>query len=125
MALRCGATALADRATQELEASGARARKVVPAGIDALTASERRVCQLAADGRTNREIAQALFVTLRTVETHLTAAYRKLDVSARHELRAAFGVDTGDAPARAMRRDRPMENEPHEQESAGVPPVVA
>lgn len=53
---------------------------------DTLTASERRVAELAASGLTNREIAQSLFITLRTVETHLTHAYRKLDVTSREQL---------------------------------------
>ncbi|MDQ4048445.1 MAG: LuxR C-terminal-related transcriptional regulator, partial [Actinomycetota bacterium] len=90
VALRCGAMVLAERATQELEASGARPGKRWLSGIDSLTASERRVCQLAADGMTNREIAQALFITLRTVESHLTGAYRKLDVCSRGELGGAL-----------------------------------
>lgn len=53
---------------------------------DTLTASERRVAELAASGLTNRDIAQSLFITLRTVETHLTHAYRKLDVTSREQL---------------------------------------
>jgi DNA-binding CsgD family transcriptional regulator len=57
-------------------------------GADALTPSERRVAELAAAGRSNPEIAHLLFVTRRTVETHLTSAYRKLDVRSRDELAA-------------------------------------
>jgi DNA-binding CsgD family transcriptional regulator len=57
-------------------------------GADALTASERRVAELAADGLTNRDVAQALFVTTKTVETHLGHVYRKLGVSGRDELGA-------------------------------------
>ena len=74
----------------ELLAAGARPRSVLRSGVDALTPSERRVADLAAEGLTNREIAQALFVTVRTVEMHLTAAYRKLDVSSRTALLAAL-----------------------------------
>ena len=55
-------------------------------GLDALTPSEERVARLAAAGRTNRDIAQELFITLATVETHLTRAYRKLEVPGRDEL---------------------------------------
>ena len=55
-------------------------------GVDALTASELRVAELAAQGMTNREIAQALFVTARTVEGHLTQVFRKLDVASREAL---------------------------------------
>ena len=60
-------------------------------GVDALTPSERRVAQLAASGLGNREIAQALFVTTKTVETHLAAAYRKLGIAGRPELAEALG----------------------------------
>jgi DNA-binding CsgD family transcriptional regulator len=60
-------------------------------GVESLTASERRVARMAAGGMTNREIAQALFVTMRTVELHLTHAYQKLDVSSREELPGALG----------------------------------
>ena len=58
--------------------------------MGALTASERRVATLAAEGQTNREIAQALFVTPKTVEVHLSNAYRKLDIRSRRELPGAL-----------------------------------
>ena len=74
----------------ELRASGARPRRSALSGVDALTASELRVCQHAADGMTNAEIAQTLFVTRRTVETHLGNAYRKLDIKSRAELPGAL-----------------------------------
>jgi DNA-binding CsgD family transcriptional regulator len=82
----CGATALVERARVELRACGARPRRVMRSGIDALTTSELRVAQLAAAGLTNREIAQTLFVTRKTVETHLAGVYRKLGVNARERL---------------------------------------
>ncbi len=85
-ATAAGALALARRAEAELQATGARPRRVRLSGADALTPSERRVAELAATGRSNPEIAQLLFVTRRTVETHLTSAYRKLDVRSREEL---------------------------------------
>jgi DNA-binding CsgD family transcriptional regulator len=90
LARRVGAFRLARRANQEIAATGARPRKVVPTGLDALTASERRVAQLAADGMSNKEIAQTLFVTIKTVETHLSHAYRKLDISSRGRLDTAL-----------------------------------
>jgi DNA-binding CsgD family transcriptional regulator len=86
----CGATALAERARVELQATGARPRRLMLTGRDALTPSERRIAMLAADGRSNREIAQQLFVTSKTVETHLSRTYRKLDIAGRTELPEAL-----------------------------------
>jgi DNA-binding CsgD family transcriptional regulator len=86
----CGATALEERAHQELLASGARPRRIPVAGVDSLTPTERRVAAMAAEGLSNREIAQALFVSLKTVEMHLSHAYRKLDLSSRSELPRAL-----------------------------------
>ena len=88
---RSGAKALADQAETELRATGARPRRVVLTGLDSLTASERRIAELASQGLTNREIAQNLFVTARTVEGHLTSIFRKLRVDSRDELPAALG----------------------------------
>jgi DNA-binding CsgD family transcriptional regulator len=93
LASRCGATALAERARIELQATGARPRRLVVGGRDSLTPSERRVAVLAAEGRSNREIAQALFVTSKTVETHLRHAYRKLDITNRTQLPSALTCD--------------------------------
>ena len=90
LATICGATALADRAERELLATGARPRRVALSGVDSLTPSERRVAELAAEGPTNREIAQTLFVTQRTVEVHLTSIYRKLAISSRSQLAATL-----------------------------------
>jgi DNA-binding CsgD family transcriptional regulator len=90
LAHECGATALVERTRVELRAAGARPRSERRSGVEALTPSERRVADLAAGGLSNREIAQALFVTVRTVEMHLSAAYRKLDVSSRAALPAAL-----------------------------------
>jgi DNA-binding CsgD family transcriptional regulator len=86
LAQRCGASVLAERAHGELVASGARPRRLYLRGVDALTASERRVAEMASEGLTNREIAQALFVTEKTVEGHLGNAYRKLGIHSRSEL---------------------------------------
>jgi DNA-binding CsgD family transcriptional regulator/tetratricopeptide (TPR) repeat protein len=90
LATICGATALAARAERELLATGARPRRVALSGVDSLTPSERRVAELAAQGPTNREIAQALFVTQRTVEVHLTSIYRKLAINSRSQIAAAL-----------------------------------
>jgi DNA-binding CsgD family transcriptional regulator len=85
-----GAFGLAERANDEIAATGARPRKVIQTGLDALTASERRVAHLAATGMSNKEIAQALFVTIKTVEVHLSHAYRKLEISSRAQLDEAL-----------------------------------
>lgn len=90
MAHRCGAMRLAQRARAELLTAGAKPRRAVMTGLEALTASERRVAELAAAGMSNPEIAQALFVTLSTVEGHLRHAYRKLSISSRGQLPAAL-----------------------------------
>jgi DNA-binding CsgD family transcriptional regulator len=89
----CGATALVERAHGELVAAGARPRRLVTTGLEALTPSERRVAEMAANGTTNKEIAQRLFVTLRTVEMHLTNAYRKLQISSRREISEALHAE--------------------------------
>ena len=89
-----GATALANRAETELRATGARPRRVLLTGFEALTASERRIAEFAAKGQSNREIAQALFVTPRTVETHLTHVFQKLTVRTRTELAGALATAT-------------------------------
>jgi DNA-binding CsgD family transcriptional regulator len=91
---RIGARPLAGRAQTELRATGAKPRRVLLTGLEALTASERRIAELAADGLTNREIAQSLFVTDRTVEGHLTNVFTKLDVTTRTELPAALTTFT-------------------------------
>ena len=86
LARRCGAAGLARRAYDELAATGERVRRYTPIGVESLTPSERRVAELAAGGMTNRQIAQTLFVTVKTVETHLAAAYDKLGIRSRREL---------------------------------------
>jgi DNA-binding CsgD family transcriptional regulator len=94
LARKVGAFGLAERANDEIAATGARPRKVLQTGLDALTASERRVAQLAAAGMSNKEIAQTLFVTIKTVEVHLSHAYRKLEISSRAQLDKALRTPT-------------------------------
>ena len=103
LATGCGAHPLAERARAELRAAGARPRRDALRGRDALTASELRVARMAAEGMTNRQIAEALFVTLKTIETHLSHAYGKLDVSSRRDLPAALE----DHPAAAPQSGQP------------------
>jgi len=91
LARRCGAHALAQRARVELHAAGGRSKETDHDVALDLTASERRVAELAAEGRSNPEIAQALFVTRKTVEAHLGHVYRKLHISGRTELARALG----------------------------------
>ena len=90
LAQRGGATLLAEQAHEELIATGARPRRIIQTGAASLTPSERRIAAMAAEGLSNRDIAQALFVTLRTVEMHLSNAFRKLDISSRTQLAAAL-----------------------------------
>ncbi|MFJ9753185.1 helix-turn-helix domain-containing protein [Streptomyces chartreusis] len=90
LALKCGASPTVERAAAELRAAGARPRRFVVSGPDSLTPSEQRVADLATQGLSNRQIAQDLFITAKTVEVHLTAIYRKLGVLGRSELRIAL-----------------------------------
>ena len=92
-----GARRIARQARAELIAAGAKPRRDAITGRDALTASELRVARLAAAGRTNREIAQELFITTKTASAHLSRAYRKLDVTRRSQLPEALVSKT---PAR-------------------------
>lgn len=99
LAHRCGAAPLAQRAREELRATGARPRKLVYTGVDSLTAQERRVAELAAEGLSNPEIAQTLFVSRKTVETHLGHVYQKLDISSRRNLAHALAQPAAGAEA--------------------------
>jgi DNA-binding CsgD family transcriptional regulator len=95
-ATRCGALGIARHAREELIAAGAKPRRERISGVESLTASELRVAQLAARGLTNRQIAQDLFITMKTVSAHLGHVYAKLDIADRSEL---AGVLTGALPA--------------------------
>jgi ATP/maltotriose-dependent transcriptional regulator MalT len=100
LAAGCGARALAARAREELVTAGARPRRERVSGVEALTASEQRVAQMAATGMTNREIAQALFVTMKAVAQHLTHVYGKLEIAGRAELSGALAKTDPSAPVR-------------------------
>ena len=89
---RCGSTRLSREAVDELRATGAKPRRTAVTGVDSLTPSERRVTELAATGLSNRMIAQQLFVSEKTVETHLSHAYDKLGVRARTALPSLLGT---------------------------------
>jgi DNA-binding CsgD family transcriptional regulator len=105
LAGRCRATALAERAMQELLAAGARPRRTAFGGVESLTPSELRVAELAGGGMTNREIAQAVFVTEKTVETHLGHVYTKLDIASRAELPAKLARAAPDASSTSSDSD--------------------
>ena len=107
LAVSRGAVRVADAAADELRASGVRLRRTAARGADALTPSERRVAELAVRGLSNRDIAQSLFLSEKTVEAHLGRAYRKLGIRSRTRLAAALGggaaiedspIDHGQAP---------------------------
>jgi DNA-binding CsgD family transcriptional regulator/tetratricopeptide (TPR) repeat protein len=95
-AQRSGAVLLAGQAHEELIATGARPRRVIRSGAASLTPSERRIATMVAEGLSNRDIAQALFVTLRTVEMHLSNVFRKLQISSRTQVAAALAADMPD-----------------------------
>lgn len=103
LANRCGSLVDINRAMDELRATGARPRRPAVSGVDSLSAQERRIAAMATEGLSNREIAEALFVTRRTVEMHLTGAYRKLGVSSRGQLPAALAASRALQPAAARR----------------------
>jgi len=91
LAARCGARPLAARARDELRAAGARPRRPWRTGVEALTPGELRVARLAAEGRSNREIAGELYVTLKAVEGHLARGYAKLGIEGRGQMARALG----------------------------------
>ncbi|MGH3162494.1 MAG: helix-turn-helix transcriptional regulator, partial [Streptosporangiaceae bacterium] len=97
---RMGAGAFAERARRELSATGETVRKRTVETVDELTAQEAQVARLAAQGRTNPEIAALLFISPRTVEYHLHKVFPKLGISSRRELRRALpGAEDAAVPA--------------------------
>lgn len=106
LAHRCGAVLLAEQARSELVATGARPRREAMSGPAALTPAELRTARMAAEGLTNREIAQALFVSTKTVEWQLSHAYSKLGIKGRGELSSTFAADPEDSSALGKPRGR-------------------
>ena len=98
LADECGAIALAERARAELHSGPGRRPRAELTGPGALTAAEWRVCRQVAEGNTNREVAQALFVTEKTIERHLSSAYQKLGIRSRFQLPAAIASGLREAP---------------------------
>jgi DNA-binding CsgD family transcriptional regulator len=92
LAVDMGMGRLTSHVYDELILAGGRPRRTRTSGPLSLTAAQRQVARLAAAGRTNRQIAEDLFVTIKTVETHLAAVYRKLDIASRDEIAAVLGV---------------------------------
>ncbi len=110
LAQDCGASLLAGRVDEELAATGVHLRRDRLTGPEALTPSERRVAELAASGLTNREISQALFITVKTVGTHLGHIYDKLDLQgpeARERLAVMLDAGSGNPPTPADARAGP------------------
>jgi DNA-binding CsgD family transcriptional regulator len=103
LAHRCGGGALVERARQELVATGARPRRDALRGPEALTPAEMRTARMAAEGLTNRQIAQALFLSGKTVEVHLSHAYSKLEIAGRSQLAEALA-----AASRRVSREKPV-----------------
>ena len=91
LAVRCGARPLAARVRDEVKATGARPRRPWRTGVEALTPSELRVARLGAEGRSNREIACELYVSLKAIEGHLARAYAKLGIEGRGQLPHVLG----------------------------------
>ncbi|HEV2723660.1 MAG TPA: AAA family ATPase [Thermoleophilaceae bacterium] len=95
LAQELGAGGVERRALTELVEAGGRPRRAPTAGPASLTPAESETVDLAAQGLKNREIAQAQFVTAKTVETHLSSAYRKLGIRSRAQLAGALAAVEG------------------------------
>ncbi len=86
-----GCAAFSEQTRRELRASGESSRRRDPASRDQLTAQELQIAHLAAEGLSNREIGQQLYLSHRTISTHLYRIFPKLGISARGELTSALG----------------------------------
>ncbi|MEV0459176.1 BTAD domain-containing putative transcriptional regulator [Catellatospora methionotrophica] len=100
LAVASGAETLAQDTAVSLRLLGVRPRTSRDGCPRRLTPSEARVVELAASGRSNREIAQELYIAVKTVEIHLTSSFRKLGISSRLDLRQATGQDEPDPAGR-------------------------
>ncbi len=107
LAAYCGARPLAARAGDELKATGARPRREWRTGVEALTPSELRVARLAAEGRSNRQIACELYVTLKAIEGHLARVYVKLGIEGRAQLPHVLAAEKTRVPT-LQRTARPL-----------------
>jgi DNA-binding CsgD family transcriptional regulator len=106
--------------------AGARPQRVALARVDSLTPSERRVVDLAAQGLSNRQIAETLFVTLTTVEVHLGRAYGKLGIKGRTQLAAALAAPSPESrSADASPPSRAGPREPTDSSGRKEPPPAA
>ena len=105
LAERGGMQVLGARTRHELHAVGARPRRPALSGIDSLTPAEHRIATLAARGHSNPEIAQQLYITRRTVETHLTHIFQKLGVSTRGDLGTRFAGGAESGPRASVREE--------------------
>jgi DNA-binding NarL/FixJ family response regulator len=94
-----GALAFAERAMQELRATGERARRRSPETADELTPQEQHIARLVGDGATSKEVAAELFVSPRTVDAHLRNIFRKLDITSRRQLRGTPDARASRHPA--------------------------
>ena len=81
-----------ERARRELRASGESSRRRRPVAREQLTAQELQIAHLAAQGLSNREIGQRLYLSHRTISTHLYRIFPRLGITARGELRAALST---------------------------------
>src|SRR4029077_477312 len=99
-----GMEGFGERARVELQATGEHVRDRTLRGVEELTSQESQVAGLAAEGYTNRQIAEQLFISPKTVEYHLKKAYRKLDVTSRTQLarRLAQGVPAASTSVTAL-----------------------
>jgi DNA-binding CsgD family transcriptional regulator len=102
LAGECGAQRLGVLAERELRAAGAKPRRLAFSGADSLTASELRIAEMAASGMTNQQVAEALFVTAKTVENHLGRIYQKLGIHSRERLADALGGGAESSSARVV-----------------------
>ena len=90
------ATRWSMRARQELRATGETIGPRTPDARDRLTAQELQIAQLAAEGLSNREIGERLFLSHRTIGSHLYRIFPKLEITSRIDLRDALATDTSE-----------------------------